>query len=157
MCWWLGAMALTSLDYISVRVRSRAAAAALISSSTTVKVSHPRHPVPRMYSLSLQPLQLCLGALRQSRPFHHLPCFRRSRRKTTLEFARIELKARDCPPNVVITDRIRKSVSVWHNCGERCKHEVMVHRIARRTMHRPSPYPHPSRNLDDSCDVDSSQ
>jgi hypothetical protein len=104
-------------------------------------MSHSRHPVPRVVvsraSLcttsfidaydKLQALQLWLGVLRQSRPFHHLSCYRRSLRKTTLEFVRVELKARDCPSNVVITDRVGKSVSVWHNCGGggRGKHGLM--------------------------------
>jgi hypothetical protein len=73
-------------------------------------------------------LQLCLGVLCQSRSFHHLPCFHRSLPKGTHKFIRVELKARDCPANVVITYRIGEAVSVWHNCAERGKRWSINHR-----------------------------
>ncbi len=73
-------------------------------------------------------LQLCLGVLCQSRSFHHLPCFHRGLHKGTHKFVRVELKARDCPANVVITDRIGEAVSVWHNCAERGKRWSINHR-----------------------------
>lgn len=110
-------------------------------------------PVSKSHKL----LQLCLGNLRQSRPFHHLPCFRRSLLKETLEYVSAKLEACDRPPDVVITNRIGKAISVWHNCAESGEHGIMEVDHKEERCDRPSPYPQPSRNLDDNCDVDSSQ
>jgi hypothetical protein len=104
-------------------------------------------------------LKLCFRALHPSRPFHHLPCFRRRFRKTTLKLVGAELTTRDCPPNIVIADGVGQAVSVRHNCmGRWVSNNGTLTLISEmETGYGPSPYPHPSRYLDDNCDVESSQ